>query len=211
MRMARTRCGRAAVAAVAFVAVVHLVSFSSAAWTANAVNSGNALTTGTVTVASTAGTNLFTVTGARPDAAATTLSPPGVGGITTTVSTGSTCVKVTYGGSLPATVRLYATLSNTGADGGLGGHLLFAIDTGTVSSGTGCTNFTSTGYLYGAAGNLYLNGVPGSYAGGLGGWTNAVQNDTRWYRFSWLLPANAASAAQAEQVQATFVWEAQNN
>jgi hypothetical protein len=209
----------AAVLAIAALLSGTIVWNSSyAAFTGHTDNTGNAWSTGTVSLTNDqSGSAVFTPALVRPDAAANTLAPPASGPFVASdvQAGGSACVKVTYTGTLPANVRLRAALTETGADGGLGQFLLFDVDTGTgPASGTdvGCAGFTSDGYRYGSASNstVFLEGMPATYGLGLGGWNGATQNTTRWYRLSWLLPAGAPNAAQLEQVTATFTWEAQN-
>lgn len=192
---------------------------SQAAFSATTTNPGNAWSTGSVTITNGhSASAVFNVTAVEPDTTSSTLNPPGTGAFTASSAGagGSACIKVTYTGTTQADIRMYATLTNTGADGGLGQYLLFDVDTGTNPAGgtdPGCATYTSSTYRYGSATNTnaYLNGMPTGYVGGLAGWTGATQNTTRWYRLSWLMPANVPTASQGEQVQASFVWEAQNS
>ena len=218
-RRRRTCASGMAAAAVAVVTSGTLVwNASYAAFNATTENSGNSWTAGTVAITNDqSGSAAFTVTEVKPDSATSTLAPPATGALTagSPNSGGSRCFKVTYSGTTAADVRLYESVTNTGADGGLAQHLLMDVDSGTDSAaGTDptCATYTSSAYLFGSASNtnVFANALPTTYAGGLAGWTNVSSGATRWYRISWLLPANVANAAQAEQVQITFTWEAQN-
>src|SRR5215212_2970978 len=108
----------------ALVALIALGSF--AAFTATTVNSGNQISSGTVNITQHSGaTTLYNVTNQKP-----------------TQST-QKCIRVTYSGTLPATVELYAssgitngTLYNIQVERGSG---LTTLD-GTMS----CAGFTST-------------------------------------------------------------------
>ncbi|HEX8345560.1 MAG TPA: hypothetical protein VF657_12635 [Actinoplanes sp.] len=192
---------------------------SYAAFSATTTNPGNSWSTGSVTITDDrSGAAVFSVATVEPDGASSTLNPPGTGAFTASSAAagGSACIKVTYTGTTPADIRMYGTLTNTGGDGGLGQFLLFDVDTGTDSAGgsdPSCATYTSSTYRYGSASNtnVYLNGIPTGYVGGLAGWTGATQNTSRWYRLSWLMPATVSAASQGEQVQATFVWEAQSS
>jgi hypothetical protein len=191
---------------------------SYAAFSATTTNPGNSWSTGTVAITNDQNAAaVFTVNTAKPDTTLTTLTTPPTGAYTAThpTSGGSACIKVTYTGTTTADIKLYATLTNTGADGGLGQFLLFTIDTGTNTAPTTdptCATYTSTTYLHGTATNTNttLNTIPTTYNTGLTGTTGATNNTSKWYRLSWLLPANVTNTAQNEQVQATFTWEAQN-
>jgi hypothetical protein len=188
---------------------------SAAVFTASTANPGNSWVTGSVSVTDDqGGSAVLRLAGVVPDAATEVLAPPATGAWAGSgaASGGSACIKVTYSGSEPADVRLYATLENAGADGGLGPFLLFDVDTGAgPSAGTdvACAGYTSHSYLFGSAANpdLRLGDLPASYDAGLA-WDGAGSGDTRWYRLSWLMPRSTGNEAQDERVEATFVWEA---
>lgn len=222
MKHARARSGHfrlsTAAFAVAMLGGAGLIwDASYAAFSATTTNGSNTWSTGSVSITNDqSGAAVFSLSSVAPDASATILTPPASGAFngSSAASGGSACIKVTYTGTMAANVRLYATLNNTGADGGLGQYLLFDIDNGTgpgAGADVGCASYSSTGYLHGSASNsnVYLNSMPTTYAGGYA-WNGATQNSTRWYRLSWLLPSNVNTAAQSESVQATFTWEAQN-
>jgi hypothetical protein len=219
-RRSIARSGTIAGLVVAMIATGGLVwKASYAAFSATTTNPGNSWSTGSVTITNDkSGAAVFSVAVVEPDTGSSTLNPPGSGAFTASSAAagGSACIKVTYTGTMTADIRMYATLTNTGADGGLGQFLLFDVDTGTDTapgSDPTCATYTSSTYRYGSASNtnVYLNGMPTGYVGGLAGWTGATQNTSRWYRLSWLMPATVSASSQGEEVQATFVWEAQNS
>jgi hypothetical protein len=219
--MASGRHRRVALPGVAAVTVAMLGAGamvwhgSYAAFSATAVNSGNTWTVGSVTIGSDRGsTAVFNIPAAKPDTAANLITLPGTGAFSPAggaTSGGSTCVKVTYTGTMTANVKLYATLSDTG----LGQYLLMSIDSGTdtaPASDATCATYTSTANVYGPSPNSAnkSNGLPTTYAAAPALWSNVAQNAVRWYRISWLLPANVPNAAQGLGVQITYTWEAQN-
>jgi hypothetical protein len=113
---------------------------TSAAFTATTSNGTNAVTTGTVSLDSNdAGTALFTADNLRPG------------------MTRSSCIQVTYNGTLPATVALY---QDTPGGNGLDGYLNLTVTRGTVSGPDPfgeCADFTpdSTDYTGDGPGVLY--------------------------------------------------------
>src|SRR5215210_5412506 len=103
------------------------------------------------------------------------------------------CIKVTYAGSLPATVKLYGTTGGTGLDQYLDLKVTRGTYVPTEPSFDSCTNFTpdSTNYLGAGAGIVYdgtLQGFGDDYAGGLADPTSGSpatwnQNDVHVYKF----------------------------
>jgi hypothetical protein len=129
------------------------------------------------------------------------------------------CVRVTYTGSLPATVKLYGTaISETNGSGGTGmlAYLHTKIEEGTAGA-YGCTGFAGastiwdTGTHGGVASDL-LSVLPITYATGpssaLASWTN---NSLRVYRFTMTLDSSAPDTSQTATATATFNWQAQNS
>jgi predicted ribosomally synthesized peptide with SipW-like signal peptide len=175
---------------LAGVLVVGIVAFGSggtyAAFTSQTSSDSNVLSTGTVSlVDNDGGAVMFSLSGIRPTDPATT-----------------SCVKVTYDGSLDADVRLYASVSSTGAEQ----YLNLKVETGTSSTGFGnCTGFSASSTLFNGA----LSGYPTAFASGIDDpaspWSTGT---TRAYRFTVSLQNNAA--AQGLTTTATFDWEARN-
>jgi hypothetical protein len=177
-------------------AVIGLGAFS--AFTATTSNSGNSITSGTVKVDQHAGaTTLYSVTNQKPGDAT------------------SGCVRVTYSGSLAATVHLYTTSSVTN-----GSLYNLKVERGsglTSPDGTmHCTGFTASSTAY----NGTLGGFTTTYtdfATGLAGkasdaaWANTDAVD---YKFTITqnddTTANAHTSATSSGAH-TFVWEARNN
>jgi hypothetical protein len=163
--------------------------------------------------------------GNRIEAGSVALSDNDSGGAVVSFSTGypghtdTGCIKVTYTGSLAATVRMYGTTSGTGLDQ----YLDLRITRGSYSPSDpgfdSCNNFTAdaTNYIGAGAGVVYngtLQGFADDYAAGLvdptsgspESWTN---NEAHVYRIQVTLQNNAAAAGRnATQV---FTWEARNS
>ena len=128
------------------------------------------------------------------------------------------CIKVSYGGSLPASVRLYGTTTGTGLDQYLDLKITRGTYTSPEPSFPGCTNFTpdATNYIGAGAGVVYngtLQAFADDYASGLvdptsgspATWNN---NDVHVYKLQVTLQNNAA--ALGKNATQTFTWEARN-
>jgi hypothetical protein len=165
------------------------------AFSATTANPGNGFAAGTVTLGDDdAGAALVSLPAqARPGDSSTR------------------CIRVSYTGSLPAEVRLYASVT-----GGLADHLTLTVTRGTQASPSfpSCTGFTadSGNYGYGANGILYqgkVSGLPASYASAItdpaASWSNG---DARSYRYA--VTVDNTPAAQGLSASATFNWEARN-
>lgn len=159
---------------------------------------GNGFAAGTVNVGDNdGGTAMLTLSSAVPGA------------------TDTGCIRVTYSGSLDATVRLHATVSGT-----LAAYLSLTVTRGTDASPSfdSCAAFTAdaTDYQGAGPGVVYsgvLSAYPGSYAAGvvdpptgpLETWTSG---ESRSYRLAITL--NNDPAAQGLSATAAFRWEARN-
>jgi hypothetical protein len=172
-----------------------------AAYRATTTNTGDRIEAGSVKLSDNGdGSSLLSMTG-------------GVPGTTT-----SACIKVTYDGSLPASVRLHGTTTGSGLDQ----YLDLKVTRGTYTPSTpafkSCTNFAAdaTNYIGAGAGVIYngtLQGFPDDYAGGLvdplpgspESWTNA---EAHVYRFD-VTVQNDFDAQNKDATQA-FRWEARN-
>lgn len=127
------------------------------------------------------------------------------------------CVKVTYTGSLPATVRMYATPS-----GALAPYLKVTISRGSGGSYPSCTGFSTTGegtYVNSTPGVTFsgtLNALPASWATAgddpAGGATPEqwTQNEAHSYQVDVQLDPSAPAAAQGLAANVSFTWEARN-
>jgi hypothetical protein len=132
--------------------------------------------------------------------------------------TTSACIRVTYDGSLPATVRLHGTTSGSGLDP----YLDLKVTRGTYSPSApaykSCTNFQADGTDYIGAGNgvIYngtLQGYPDDYASGLVDPLSASPEswstgEAHVYRIDVTLQQNFA--AQGKNAAQVFRWEARN-
>jgi predicted ribosomally synthesized peptide with SipW-like signal peptide len=193
----RSTGNKVAWSVVVLVFLVAAVSGGTwAAFTATTDNSGNSFSAGSVTLSDNdSGAAMLTLTSAAPGA------------------TDTGCIRVSYTGSLPATVRLYGTTTGTGLDP----YLSLTVTRGTISSGAfdSCANFSADGtdYIGAGAGVLYsgtLQGYPDDYASGIvdptSAWTNGEEHA---YRFTVTLQDD--NAAQGKTATQTFIWEARTS
>jgi predicted ribosomally synthesized peptide with SipW-like signal peptide len=161
-------------------------------------NPGNTITAGTVTLEDNdGGSALYALTAAKPGDSKTS------------------CIKVTYKGSLPATVKLYTPSSI----GELGPQVTLKVEAGTQASGSfpSCENFTPA-----ASGATLYEGTlaafateKNSYATGISTFpasaTKWLTNDAVVYRVTATLSASAPDSAQGKTTGAHLIrWEAQN-
>lgn len=168
-----------------------------------------------------AGTAVFNgLTGLKPDTTANSLILNAAGpynGASSSATGGSACIKVSYTGSVTSNIRMYGTITNAG----LAQYLLLSVDTGTNATADAanatdvtCSTYTRVATVSGPSPNstVYLSGFPSAWAtANTTAWTNAAPNTSKWYRISWLLPANTAlTGASSVNAQAVFTWEAQN-
>lgn len=161
-----------------------------AAWTANPTSGWS---TGTVTIADDdSSTAMFSLVGLLP------------GG------SGQKCLVVTYGGTVSATVQLYAT--GYGTTNAAGAYLNLTIEEGSGSSfpGSGpgaCPGFTPSATLY--AGTLDgFAATSSSFATGVGSFAPTAAGQARVFRFSYTLDHSVPDAVQAGVTGTGFTWEA---
>ena len=171
------------------IAVLLTFQTSRAAFNSTTENGSNTFGAGTVTLSDDdSGSTMFILSGMKPGDSATK------------------CINVTYGGSLPADVKLYGTVAGTG----LAAFLDTVVEVGTGAAGgssTSCTGFSSSSTLH--SGTLAAFGAANTnYGNGLGGFSGATNPTTRSYRIAVTL--QDANAAQGLDATATFTWEAQN-
>ena len=162
-----------------------------AAFTATTDNTGNSIASGTVTIAdSDAGSALYAVTNRGPGSS--------------TVS----CIRVSYTGSLPSTVKFYR--SNT-VTNGTAFNLRVERGSGVTGTYPSCTGFVAAADVY----NGTLGGLGTTYAAGLDARGSAWANgDTVDYRVTATVvddPTPNAHAAVVTSGTHSFTWEAQNN
>jgi hypothetical protein len=130
--------------------------------------------------------------------------------------TASSCIAVTYSGTLNSSVRLYlSSLSGTIAP-----YLTLTVTRGTdsVISFPSCANFTADATNYIGAGNgvIYsglLSAFPTTYAAGLvdpTSGTPATWSTTNVHSYKFTVTLNNDPAAQATAGAADVTWEARN-
>ena len=168
------------------------------AFSSKTENPGNIITTGTVTIEDNdAGAALYTLTAAKPG------------------ESKSSCIKVIYNGTLPATVKLF-TESTIGA---LGPYVNLKIEAGTQTTSTfpNCEGFAA----YSTGGTVYEGTLAAfatektSFATGI---STFPTGQTKWetsnsviYKFTATLSAAAPNSAQGATTGShAFTWEAQN-
>jgi hypothetical protein len=178
---------RAKVAASALVVALIGAAIGNATWSAfsaQASNAGDTFAAGTVILSDNdAGAVMTTLARARPG------------------DTSTGCTKITYSGSLPATLKLYSLSTGT-----LAPYVTIEVTRGTQSAATfpSCTGFTpdARDYYGLGAGVLYrgaLSGVPSTYATGANDPDAATGLPETWtsgeshvYRFVVTLGTNLA-------------------
>ena len=185
----------------AIVAVTSaIVGVSWSAFSVTTTNPGNGFASGTVSLTDNdSNGTLMSLSNAVPGA----------------ISTG--CIKVTYGGSLASSVKLYGSVS-----GSLGQYLTLKVTRGSDSGSTfpGCGGFTADtrDYISQGAGVIYngnLSSYPSSYAAGItdpdngtGGTESWTSSEAHAYKLEVTLQDN--NAAQGQSASASFTWEARN-
>ena len=167
-----------------------------AAFTATTTNTGNRIVSGTVKIDQhTGSTTLYDVSDRKP------------------TDSKASCVRVTYGGSLPAAVRLYVSSGITN-----GNQYTLKVERGSgltaPAADMNCTGFSSTSTPFEAD----LGTFPTSYAApGIDGkaaaaaWTTGNAVD---YRFTITQKDDATPNAHTTATSSglhTFTWEARNN
>jgi SipW-cognate class signal peptide len=166
-----------------------------AAFTSNTSNGGNSFAAGTVYVRDSDSSGvMWSVSSQMPSSSAVVK-----------------CIRVTYDGSLDATVKLYASNSTAAVDQ----YLNLTIEKGSMPTGISfpaCTNFSSQATIF----NGTLDGfktAKTNFASGIsafpGAATKWVATDTVVYRFTISLQSGAYGA-QGLTSSAGFTWEAQN-
>lgn len=167
------------------------------AFTATTTNSGNSYSAGTVVISQHAGaTTLYNGSNKGPGASYQTVA----------------CVRVTYTGSLAASVRLYAS---SGITNGTLFNLKVERGSGITSPDNtmNCTGFTASSTAYngniGSFGTTYAAGVDGKNGGTA--WANGDSVD---YRFTISVNDDTTPNGHNSAVSTgthSFTWEARNN
>ena len=166
-----------------------------AAFTATTSNTGNTISSGTVQIGQHSGsTTLYSLTNQKPN------------------DSYARCVRVTYGGTLASSVKLYASTGITG-----GSNYNLQIERGSVittpAADMNCTGFTASSTAYNgqlsSLGTTFGTGVDGKAAAAA--WAT---NDAVDYRFTITQTDDTTANAHTSTVTSgthSFTWEAQNN
>jgi hypothetical protein len=165
------------------------------AFTATTTNSGNSYASGTVVISQHAGaTTLYNASNKGPTSGSTVA-----------------CVRVTYTGTLPASVELY----DSGVSNGSTFHLKVERGSGLSSPDNtmNCTGFSASSTAY----DSDLGSFPTTYAGGVDGKSGGAawaQNDAVDYRFTISVNDDTTPNAHTSALSTgthSFTWEARNN
>lgn len=180
------------VAAVATLALVGQASYAS--FSSKVSNGGNSFSVGTVNLTDDdAGSALFSLSTLKPG------------------STGSRCIAVTSSGSLPSSVKLYATDVTTTK--GLGGYVTLTVTQGTGASFGSCTGFTAlaSGSAVYSGTVTAFTGAATSYGTGVGSWApTGTSSETRSFQFAYAVSSSTPDSAQGGTATFGLTWEAQN-
>jgi hypothetical protein len=165
------------------------------AFTATTTNSGNSFAAGTVNISQHAGAaTLYSATNQAPSA------------------TTAKCVRVTYTGSLAASVKMYVS---SGITNGTAFNLKVERGSGltTLDNTMSCAGFVSASTPYDGA----LGSFGTTYAGGIDGKAGAAawaENDSVDYRITITVVDDSTPNARTSAVGTgshTFTWEARSN
>ena len=164
-----------------------------AAFSATSVNAGNTFAAGTVALSDNdAGSSMYGVANRVPGDSVTT------------------CIRVSYTGSLAADVKLYSLSAVDTVDQ----YLDLTVQKGSMPSGTafpGCGGFSSESTIFSGTVNGFKSSN-GSYAAGIAAnpasQTLCNQNDSLVYRFTVTLQNSLP--AQGLTSTTAFTWEARN-
>lgn len=192
-RPRRRRSGLAALTAVPITIGLLAASAvvwqtSQAAFTATTSNAANSWAAGSVSLTDDdAAAAMFTATGLVPG------------------STGTKCIRVTYGGSVTAAVKMYVS-ANSGVP--LQSYIDLVIDEGTGTGGfASCAGFSATSTLF--TGTLATAAASNAtYATGWSSWSPTGATQNRTYRIKYTLNAATPDVQQGNSSTATFQWEA---
>ena len=192
----RRRLLLSALVLAGLVAVSGAATYS--AFSSQTSNTGNSFAAGTVLITDNdLGTAMLALSNAKPG------------------DNDTSCILLTYSGTLDSTVRLYGTVA-----GGLAPYLTLTVTRGTDSAPSfdSCASFSAdpTDYIGAGAGVIYqaaLSAFPATYATGLvdptsGSPESWTASEVHSYRFVVTLVND--NNAQGQNATAAFTWEAQN-
>jgi hypothetical protein len=169
------------------------VGVTYAAFTAVVSNAGNSISSGTVAIGDNDGDSaMLALTNATPG------------------SSDTSCIRVSYPGSLSSTVRLFGTVT-----GGLAPHLVLTVTRGTDSAPSfdSCSNFTAdaTDHIGAGPGVIWtglLSTFPSTWAGGVVDPATWTTSEAHSYKFV----VSPVDHDAAEALSSTFApnWEARS-
>lgn len=180
-------------AALLSLGVVGQASYS--AFSSKVSNTGNNLAAGTVTLTDDdSGSALLSLTNLKPGAS------------------GSRCIAVTSAGTLPSTVKLFATDAATTKS--LATYVGWTITQGTGGSYASCSGFTAL-----ASGSAVYSGTLAGFTGaatnfstGVGSWApTGTATETRTFQVAYTLSTSTPDTAQGGTATFGLTWEAQNS
>lgn len=202
----RRRAARTAAPIVGMLAAGLLVwQGSTAAFTAQTTNTGDAWATGNLDLTNDGGSG-GSYAASTTALFAETLIKPGV--------SGAKCINVRSTGNLPGALRLYrGALSGTNA-AALADNLVVTVDAVPVTPIAPTVPADCTGYTGGTAGAVYsgtLAAFPTSFAGATdSGSLTGSATEYVTYRIGWTMPATVTdNSLQSSSVQADLRWEVQ--
>ena len=180
------------VAALVSAGIVGQASY--AAFSAQTSNTGSSLGVGTVALSDDdSGTAMFAATNLRPG------------------STGSRCIVVTSTGTLPSSVKLYATSPATTR--ALSSHVNLTILQGSGGTFASCSGFTqpSSGSSVFTGTVASFTGTAVSYATGLGSWSpTGTASESRTFQVTYTVSSTIPDSAQGGTASFGLTWETQN-
>ena len=173
------------------------VFVTSAAFTATTSNPGNRIESGSVAVSDSDGTTgvLYNALDQAPGAAAGPVSK---------------CIRVTYTGSLAASLKLYSSAIANGS------NFRLKVERGsgitTPASDMNCTGFSASSTAF----DNTLDNFPTTYGSGVDGKASGswAQNDSVDYKFTVYTVDDSTPNAHTSKVDTgshSFTWEARNN
>ena len=179
-------------AAVATLALVGQASYAS--FSAKVSNTGNSFSVGSVTLTDDdAGSALLSLTNLKPG------------------SSGTRCIAVTSSGTVPSSVKLYAT--DVAVTKSLSSYITLTITQGTGAGFGGCSGFTPLGTgssVYSGTLATFASTATG-YADGDGSWTpSGTAAETRSYQFAYVVSTSTPDTAQGGTAAFGLTWEAQS-
>lgn len=158
---------------------------SLAAFSATTANPGNSLDAGTVILTDDdVGAAMVTAPGLKPG------------------TSGSRCLVLSYGGSLAATIRLYASA----VSGSLAPYLRMELEAGTGGTNGSCTGFAPQQRFFDDT-ITQLGTSTISWSTGVGNWGPSGPGQSRTVRLTWTLDANAPNGTQGGSGSVNLTWE----